>query len=117
LSFVLLVLCRFPFEITKMSNLINRTSLELYRDCLRLVRHIAPGESSKALALRVTVRQQFKLNAQEKNPTKLEELKSNAIRALSNYMLYQSAQKDKCLQQAMNNTNEKNKINTKKKDK
>ena len=32
-------------------------------------------------------------------------------------MLYQSAQKDKCLQQAMNNTNEKNKINTKKKDK
>ena len=32
-------------------------------------------------------------------------------------MLYQSAQKDKCLQQAMNNTNEKDKINTKKKDK
>jgi len=94
-----------------MSNLINRTSLELYRDCLRLVRHIAPGESSKALALRQTVRQQFKLHAREKDPTKLDTLKSDAVRGLSNYMLYQSAQKDSQLKKAMN-TNINNKKNT-----
>jgi len=79
---------------------------QLYRDCLRLVRYIAPGESSKALALRQTVRQQFKLNAKEKDASKIEALKSDAVRALSNFMLYQSAQKDRHLQKAMNiNTN------------
>ena len=63
-----------------------------------MVRHVAPGESSKAIALR------FKLHDREEDPTKIETLKSNAIRALSNYMLYQSAQKDTHLQKAMNNT-------------
>jgi len=73
--------------------------------------HIAPGESSKALALRQTVRQQFKLHAREKDPTKLDTLKSDAVRGLSNYMLYQSAQKDSQLKKAMN-TNINNKKNT-----
>lgn len=90
----------------------NRTVLELYRDCLRLVRHIAPGESPKAIKLRQTVRMQFKACAQEKDPTKIEAFKSDAVRALSNYMVYQSAQKDTHLQKAMNldniNANETN---------
>ena len=76
-----------------------------------MVRHVAPGESSKAIALRQTVRQQFKLHDREEDPTKIETLKSNAIRALSNYMLYQSAQKDTHLQKAMNNTTNINIIN------
>ena len=81
----------------------NRTSLELYRDCLRLVRHIAPGESPKALALRHTVRQQFQQHKNETNEATIESLKANAVRALSNYMLYQSAQKDGHLKKAMTN--------------
>mmetsp|Transcript_1563 Transcript_1563/g.3266 ORF Transcript_1563/g.3266 Transcript_1563/m.3266 type:complete len:108 (+) Transcript_1563:156-479(+) len=93
-----------------MSGVVNRTALELYRDCLRLVRHIAPGESPKAMALRQTVRMQFKAHAQEKDPTKIEAHKSDAVRALSNYMVYQSAQKDTHLQKAMNLDN----INVKK---
>ncbi|KAG7357064.1 complex 1 LYR family protein [Nitzschia inconspicua] len=79
----------------------NRTSLELYRDCLRLVRHIAPGDSPKAIALRQTVRQQFQQNQNETNESQIEVLKANAIRALSNYMLFQSAQKDGHLKKAM----------------
>jgi hypothetical protein len=79
----------------------NRTSLELYRDCLRLVRHIAPGISPKAMALRQSVRRQFKQHMGETNDAQIESLKANAIRALSNYMLYQSAQKDSNLQNAM----------------
>ncbi len=75
---------------------------QLYRDCLRLVRHIAPGESPKAMALRQTVRMQFKAHAKETDPTKIEAYKSDAVRALSNYMVYQSAQKDTHLQKAMN---------------
>ena len=75
-----------------------------------MVRHIAPGESPKATALRQTVRMQFKNRATEKDPTKIEAFKSDAVRALSNYMVYQSAQKDTHLQKAMNLDN----INTKK---
>ena len=37
----------------------------------------------------------------ETDATKIESLKANAVRALSNYMLYQSAQKDTHLQRAM----------------
>mmetsp|Transcript_22906 Transcript_22906/g.54171 ORF Transcript_22906/g.54171 Transcript_22906/m.54171 type:complete len:105 (-) Transcript_22906:288-602(-) len=84
-----------------MSGVANRTALELYRDCLRLVRHVAPGESPKAMALRRTVRMQFKRNASEEDPKKIDSLKSDAVRALSNYMVYQSAQKDSRLQKAM----------------
>ena len=54
------------------------------------------------MALRQTVRMQFKAHAQEKDPTKIEAYKSDAVRALSNYMVYQSAQKDTHLQKAMN---------------
>lgn len=68
---------------------------------MRLVRHLAPGYSPKARALRHTVRSQFDAHRQETDPVKVENLKANAVRALSNYMLYQSAQKDTQLQQAM----------------
>ena len=68
---------------------------------MRLVRHLAPGYSPKALALRNTVRTQFQAGRGESDPVKIENLKANAVRALSNYMLYQSAQKDTQLRQAM----------------
>ena len=74
---------------------------------MRLVRHLAPGYSPKALALRNTVRTQFQANRNETDPVKIEHLKANAVRALSNYMLYQSAQKDTQLQQAMKDQVEK----------
>ena len=74
---------------------------QLFRDCLRLVRHVAPGYSPKARALRQTVRSQFDANRKEKDPIKVENLKANAVRALSNYMLFQSAQKEPNLQKAM----------------
>jgi hypothetical protein len=53
------------------------------------------------VALRQTVRSQFQANRHEKDDTKLETMKADAVRALSNYMLYQSAQKDVKLQNAM----------------
>ncbi|CAJ1958668.1 unnamed protein product [Cylindrotheca closterium] len=84
-----------------MSGPLNRTSLELYRDCMRLVRHLAPGHSPKGTALRQMVRSQFQANRYEKDPTIIEAKKADAVRALSNYMLYQSAQKDTQLQNAM----------------
>jgi len=82
-----------------------------------LVRHIAPGESPKAMALRQTVRMQFKAHALEEDPNKIETFKADAVRALSNYMVYQSAQKDTHLQKALNLDNVNAKKTNKKKDK
>lgn len=68
---------------------------------MKLVRHIAPGYSPKGVALRQMIRSQFQANRHELDPTKIEAMKSDAVRALSNYMLYNSAQKDTQLQNAM----------------
>ncbi len=43
--------------------MIQRTSSQLYRDCLRLVNHVA-GRSRKGQALRAIVRGEFKKNAE-----------------------------------------------------
>ena len=78
---------------------LSSSSLQLYRDCLRLVRHVAPGATSaKAVALRQTVRNEFRKNAGQTDPDKITSLKANAVRALSNYLLAVSAPKDKHLQ-------------------
>lgn len=60
---------------------------------------MAPGATSaKAVALRQTVRGEFRRNAGETDPDKITNLKSNAVRALSNYLLAVSAPKDPHLQ-------------------
>lgn len=79
----------------------TRTSIELYRDLLRLIHNIAPGITSpKSRALRTMVRSEFD-KSKSLSPTnpndvpKIESLKANAIRALSNYMLYVGGIHDK----------------------
>lgn len=87
----------------------DRTSLQLYRDCLRLVAHIAPGISPKAQALKATVRDSFRANAGLKEPKQVEAAKAGAVRALANYMLYESAGSEKSggLKEAMTTFTEK----------
>jgi len=65
------------------------------------VRHIAPGHSPKSTALRTTVRTQFEKHRNETDPTIIEAQKANAVRALANYMLFESGAKDKQLSKAM----------------
>lgn len=74
--------------------------LQLYRDCLRLVRHVAPGSSAKSNALRSIVRQEFSKNRDLQDPQQIEALRANAIRALSNYLLFQNAKSDPKVKQA-----------------
>jgi hypothetical protein len=80
---------------------------QLYRDCLRLVKHIAPGSSPKGVALRNTIHMEFWKNKDVQNEAQIETLKAGAIRALSNYMLFESGAKDKKLGSAMKNFNDK----------
>ncbi|KAL7570880.1 hypothetical protein ACA910_018943 [Epithemia clementina (nom. ined.)] len=81
---------------------IQRTVPQLYRDCLRLVRHVAPGQTAgKALALRSMVRSEFRKPLGDNAQEVLESRKANAIRALSNYMLTVAAPKDEKLKTVM----------------
>ena len=52
------------------------------------------------------IRSEFSKNKDEKDHQKIEVMKAAAIRALSNYMLYESGTKDKKLGKAMNKFNE-----------
>jgi hypothetical protein len=82
-------------------NTITRTSIQLYRDCLRLIRHVAPGTSNaKGNALRASVRLQFRAQAHAQGDA-LEHAKAHAVRGLSNYLLHQAAQKDPRMQTRM----------------
>jgi len=74
--------------------------LKLYRDCLRLIQHVAPGASPKSMALKLTVRSEFKRNMQLRDEDAIEAAKANAVRALSNYLLATAAPKDAKLQTA-----------------
>lgn len=58
------------------------------------------------MALRTMVRAEFAKSKGVTNEVEIEALKAGAIRALSNYMLYESGSKDKKLGSAMNKFNE-----------
>jgi hypothetical protein len=66
-----------------------------------LVRYVAPGDSSKAKALRKVVSTEFAKNRSVHDEHHLDALRANAIRALSNYLLFQSARKDPKVKQAV----------------
>jgi len=76
--------------------------LKLYRDCLRLIQHVAPGSSPKSLALRATVRSEFRRHAGLTDADAIETAKANAVRALSNYLLATAAPNDAKLETAAN---------------
>ena len=67
---------------------------QLYRDCLRLVSHIAPGSSPKSLSLRTLVRSSFLKNKDLTDADAITDAKGQAVRALANYMVYESALRD-----------------------
>ena len=85
-----------------MSLYIKNIKQKLFRDCIRLVQHIAPGSTSgKSNALRNTVRNEFRKNRMLQTEDEIIIAKAAAIRALSNYMLTNSARKDPKLHIAM----------------
>jgi hypothetical protein len=75
----------------------SKSTPQIYRDCLRLIKHIA-GNSKKAAALQQVVRIEFKRNAAVADEATVEKLKSNAVRGLSNYLMMESSSKDERFQ-------------------
>ncbi|GLE02067.1 hypothetical protein PINS_up010905 [Pythium insidiosum] len=82
---------------------ITRSSIQLYRDCMRLAKHIG-GNSKKGQAIKSLIRREFEKGRSETDPEKIEALKANAVRGLSNYLVMANSSKDKNLQQAMKAT-------------
>jgi hypothetical protein len=74
----------------------DRTSLQLYRDMLRLVRHLA-GRSPKAKALTSEVRTAFRANMLESDPNKIALAQQRGRQALTNYLTLESLVRDGCV--------------------
>jgi len=60
-----------------------------------------PWQSPKGIGLRTMVRTEFRKNAKVTDPLKIEDLRAAAVRALSNYLLYESGAKDPRVKQRM----------------
>lgn len=56
------------------------------------------AQSPKGLQLRRVVRLEFRKNRAEMDPARVDALKSNAVRALANYLMLEAASKDPRLQ-------------------
>ncbi|CAI5726479.1 unnamed protein product [Peronospora farinosa] len=82
------------------TNQISRTTIQLYRDSLRLAKHIG-GNSKKGQAIKELVRREFEKGRKETDPEKIEALKANAIRGLSNYLMLANSSKDQRLHDAL----------------
>ena len=69
-----------------MNLLPNKSTLEIFRDCLRLIPKMVQ-EPNKVRAVRSLVKKEFHKNRLETDPEKIEALRYNAIRGISNYLL------------------------------
>ena len=74
--------------------MLERTTLQLFRDCLRTAHHIG-GDSAKGRALKQVVKDGFRKHANVKDEAEISKLKADAIRALSNYLVMKSLNKSK----------------------
>lgn len=72
----------------------GKSSLAMYRDMARLIKHVAGSSSPKAVHLRSIVKAQFRANAGVTDALALRALKAAAERGLSNYLLLASSKTD-----------------------
>jgi hypothetical protein len=73
--------------------------------CINLI-NATTKQSPKGLKLRSIVREEFKKNRHVTNPADIVALKSNAIRALSNYLILESGGKDARFRERLQKFNE-----------
>jgi len=67
----------------------HKTVPQVYRDCLRLIDHLA-GRSRKGDHMRTLVARQFRKHADVKDLDRIEVLKRNAMSGLANYLTMES---------------------------
>eukprot|EP01015_Nassula_variabilis_P008004 TRINITY_DN1625_c0_g1_i5.p3 TRINITY_DN1625_c0_g1~~TRINITY_DN1625_c0_g1_i5.p3 ORF type:complete len:115 (+),score=33.17 TRINITY_DN1625_c0_g1_i5:64-408(+) len=70
-----------------MSLLAKRTTKEIFRDCLKVVPFMLQEPNKIAVVRRMFI-QEFRKNQHETDNEKIEELRQNAVRGLSNYLIF-----------------------------
>ena len=76
------------------TRMLERTTLQLFRDCLRTAHHIG-GDSAKGRALKQVVKEGFRKHIGVTDAAEISKLKADAVRALSNYLVMKSLNKTK----------------------
>ena len=74
--------------------MLERTTLQLFRDCLRTAHHIG-GDSAKGRALKQVVKEGFRKHIGVTDAAEISKLKADAVRPLSNYLVMKSLNKSK----------------------
>ena len=74
--------------------MLERSTLQLFRDCLRLAAHVG-GDSPKGVALKRMVTEGFRKHSDVTDAAEISKLKADAVRALSNYLVMKSLNKSK----------------------
>ncbi|KAL4505287.1 hypothetical protein ABPG72_016354 [Tetrahymena utriculariae] len=65
----------------------NKSTKEIFRDCLKCIPSMVKDQH-KIFAVRSVLRKEFEKNKEETDAQKIEALRNNAIRGISNYMIY-----------------------------
>lgn len=90
------------------TDLSNRNTLHIYRDILRLIKHIS-GDSKKSTLTRDMIRKQFKTNKYINDDKQIQLLRNQAIQGLTNYLTITSFKQNNIQlpQQKINKNNNK----------
>lgn len=70
-----------------MKYLPEKSTLEIFRDCLKLVPRMVI-EPPKINAVRLLIKREFEKNRKESDSEKIDSLRFNAIRGISNYLIF-----------------------------
>jgi len=68
----------------------QKTTLSVYKDCLRAIRHACGRGTPKELRCRQLVNKEFRKNMHLTDKVKIEELRKDAILGVSRYITMQS---------------------------
>lgn len=70
-----------------MKYLPEKSTLEIFRDCLKLIPRMV-DERNKIQAVRKLLKNEFLKNKNVQDQTKIDDLRFNAIRGISNYLIF-----------------------------
>lgn len=92
-----------------MKYLPEKSTLEILRDCFKLVPRMVV-DPPRINAVRLLIRREFEKNRTESDPEKIDLLRFNAIRGISNYLIFMVKEeyKTKPPQQIFENDEEEN---------
>lgn len=83
---------------------IGKTTIQIYRDCLRLAHFVGGGSNSpKGRSIKENIRSSFKKNKGATNPAEIEVMRGHAIRALANYLMLNQGIRDERMKKSLDN--------------